>query len=414
MGRYLIKTQMRVFEAENSAQLARLAVLGLVSRDALIRDAEDGRWTRAEDHPDIGRLYRSQEDTERTVIAALVPELQLPQAQPQEQESVLWVRTDVSTVEVRGFGVLTRLFDLGVVRAGHQVGSSPVGPFVQLEGRPEKRALAARLGMDEVVPAAPPAPSASTAEMFARLIPKPSSPSDDPYGVTTILRGHSGRVLEAAPEQRKAESSVVVMLRDMESPHAEAREVSNVVMLSAADIEIVEDSDAHIEEEVILLSAEDIEEFESINEARPVPHFDSPWEAFRKAINAAASRTIPQETSQESTWDLFRGMMRRRRDDGRSGPSEESWKRFKLRLGKRPAAQASPARPESTWDRFRQIMASSASVPDSTWDRFVHTIQKRSIALATPLKGEAIIKSGVVHVADLEQPSVEVFGLGDD
>src|SRR5690606_2192041 len=114
MGRYLIKTEIRVFEAQNSAQLARLAKMGLISRDALVKELPDGEWVRASSHPDIGRLYREQ-DTDRTVIAALPPSADGSSA-PREKTGVFWVRTDVSTVEVRGLEVLQRLYELGVVR----------------------------------------------------------------------------------------------------------------------------------------------------------------------------------------------------------------------------------------------------------------------------------------------------------
>jgi len=375
------------------------------------------------------------------------------------------VRTDVSTVEVRGFAVLLRLFELGVVRVGHQVANSPAGPFVVLRGRPDRDAL---LNPHETQPLAQanerdldepeaPAPAPRRALSPPTLQRAKDSPDDEPSwngggrerastldparAPTTILRAGSGRVIEApassqAPrERREREISVVVTVRGGE-PERE-REVSNVILLSAADLEVVDDDDdepvgrAHsqpearaskrdasegrrgklmIEEEVILLSADDIEEFEAINAAEPIPPIDSPWQEFRRAMNLAAARLATQGTRQEATWDLFRSMMVPRRD-GAPGPSEESWRRFQARLSK---VKSAPVRPETTWDRFRQLMATPVQVPANTWERFVQSIGERRLAYSAPIKGEAVIKSGVNRVVESDRPSVEVHGLGDD
>lgn len=468
MGRFLIKTRLKVFQAQNSAQLARLAKIGVISRDALIKELPDGRWVRAEEHPDIGRLF-TQADTDRTVVASASPYFlrgdPTPSSTNPEESKVFWVRTDATVVEVRGVEVLQRLQDLGVVRAQHEVAETRDGPFIPLNTHPEFSELFEDLGsssdselFEELLVSSTDKlhiiPSSSLADEAAKLFD--DEEVDEGAPTTSIPMLDEATIAAAVPvapapvkkevSQRK-EISVVFALSEEELEYfqddlASRREVSNVILLSATDLESFADDDEDafevcIEvdeadlpvEEVILLSPDDIEEFEEIKEVKSLPMLDAPWEQFRKTMNSVAIEIAVDTIRQELTWDLFRSMMAKKVPVKKpNGPSEASWRRFKAKWRNPKDKTVTPITAATTWDRFRQIIATSRRSGETTWDRFVRSIEARRTSQvgrrrgalgeddpSQAIIGEAQINTGVIRVrSEPTGPKVRIEGMGDE
>ena len=494
MGRFLIKTRLKVFQAQNSAQLARLAKIGVIAKDALIKELPDGRWVRAEEHPDIGRLF-IQTDNERTVVASASPYFvrgdATPPAASPEESKVFWVRTDATVVEVRGLEVLQRLQGLGVVRAAHEVSETREGPFVPLNQHPEFAGLfeelvisstdklhaiprslaqqAAALFDDEEVDESAPtlagavfddeAPESAPVHAAAVFnceeadenAPTTSVPELD--GVITLAGYQAPQpAKEAQSSQRKETSqrkeiSVVFALSEEELEYfqddrSSHREVSNVILLSATDLEVFsEEEDERFEvcievdksnlsaDEVIALSPDDIEEFEVIKAVKSLPALDAPWEQFRKTMNSVAIQLSVDTVRQELTWDLFRSMMAKKVPVKRAdGPSEASWRRFKAKWRNPKDKSVTPITAATTWDRFRQLIATSRRSGETTWDRFVRSIEAKRSSEAgrrravlgdddapQAIKGEAQINTGVIHVrGESTGPKVRIEGMGEE
>ncbi len=388
MGRYQIKTRTRVFEADSTAQLARFAVMGLIPREAQVKDFDQGRWHRAEAHPEIGRLY-SGEDNERTVLMAMppAPPGDDSSAAGNEESDVFWIKTDASTAEVRGAETLRRLQSLGVLQAQHLVSRDKAGPFLAAAEHPD------------------------VADIFN----------------VAVAPTHLGR-LNTTPAGRNACAvSVVIQLDEREIEYFQGSdrkdEVSQVVLLTAADLESADDLtpppppaaplDPSLPINTHDLEALDLEPPEA--ELPPAP-LSATWEEFRATMNRVSRCMAAQGPGQESTWELFRSMMEVPATEG-SGPSEKSWQRFRARLARR---RATPA--ESTWDHFRRAMTPVAP-QESLWDRFVrhmreHSAQRDVIRrggsrrFTLPVQGEARIKSGVFRMEERDgAPTVNVEGL---
>jgi len=385
MGTYLIKSDQRLMEAKSELQLERLVVTGLISRDALISSQPDGEWTRAEAHPATAHFFAADEG-ERTMIA--VSPLHLKEADDassdDEASQTWWVRTGVSTVEARGLDVLLRLHELGVIRADHEVGPTRNGPFVQLSEHPDLKSH-----FDGASSAAASSGVSSDTDVTGGGDTKPDSARRTRDGSVVIALSEEEIEYLQEESQRRHRRDIVP---------EERREVSNVIVLGAADIEVIDDdlvsgdmlvsvgvdSDQTQEEplelepedivvlsddtssaatehatlpegdsDVIHLGPDDIEEFEQIDRRRKLPVLDGSWDQFCRAMNLAARRVATAGHTQELTWDLFRSMMQR---SGRrtGGPTESSWQRFQARLNSRGGVTPIPN--ETTWDRFRELM----------------------------------------------------------
>lgn len=468
MAKYLVKTaEQRLLEVKSTAQLERLVLTGLVARDALVRTLPDGPWMRGEKHPDTAGFFKADEH-ERTMIAVSPALLRRP-SEPREASAsseeppsapeapeIFWVRTGVSTVEARGTEVVQRLLELGVIRPEHGIGTSAQGPFVPLAEHP-------RFGQG--LSRAERRPPLDALDEEAPIVASSPAPRQGRIGTSTggdvsVVIALSEEEIEYLQDEVSQKRAIGALVDRRLAASGEGRgEVSNIIVLSGADLEIVEDdplllsadlvvevgpaqvvsddalelAEEDVEEldeppaagrageaEIIELGVDDIEEFEHIATGAGLPALESSWEEFCRAMNLAAQRVATRGATQESTWDLFRSMMERPRVTP-GGPSEASWNRFQDRLQGRRTGRT-PLPTETTWDRFRELMTAPTQASETTWSRFVRGIQKSRTgparrgrdlvrAAGVAIAGEARIKSDIVRISDLSGPKVRVDGL---
>ena len=416
-ARYLIKTKDQVLEAENSAQLAHMALMGLIDRDTLIKDREDGRWVRAEEHPDVARLYWTQ-DTDKTVVGSISSFTTNPAAP--DAARPYWVKTDVSTVEVRGLEVFERLIKLGVIRNHHRASHDEEGPFHELTSFPELQpffapAVPEKLSAPKLSKATAKPPTleldldedeAAIAEGMAALDPlaaeAPAAPplsvaealdrtSDSPLASPEVLAADQDpkEAVNLAPPTTEAsalseetvllpppptnppppqEVSVVVALDADELEYLQESSDDSIELLLSADVELIDDElPEAAADEVIALSPDDLEEVESaLAPRKTLPMTPRPKIRLIEGAAKLTARIAPTlrelAAEQEETQRFSLSQLRRGKSSkGEASPLGETfpkaWAVFRRTMNavSRRLAEERERR-ELTWDLFRSMM----------------------------------------------------------